>query len=54
MRRDGRLQEVDPWKVVIDGSEEVFEMYLWMWDEESVVCEQLRLAEVKAEKGGGE
>lgn len=23
---------------------------LWMWDEESVVCEQLRLAEVKAEK----
>lgn len=54
MRRDGRLQEVDPWKVVIDNSEEVFEMYLWMWDEESVVCEQLRLAEVKAEKGGGE
>lgn len=54
MRRDGRLQEVDPWKVVIDDSEEVFEMYSWMWDEESVVCEQLGLAEVKAEKGGSE
>lgn len=54
MRRDGRLQEVDPWKVVIDDSEEVFEMYSWMWDEESVVCEQLRLADVKAERGGGE
>lgn len=54
MRRDGRLQEVDPWKVVIDDSEEVFEMYSWMWDEESVVCEQLGLAEVKAEKGGDE
>lgn len=48
MRRDGRLQEVDPWKVVIDGSEEVFEMYSWTWDEEGVVCEQLGLAE----KGG--
>lgn len=34
MRRDGRLQEVDPWRVVIDDSEEVFEMYSWMWDEE--------------------
>lgn len=54
MRRDGRLQEVDPWKVVIDDSEEVFEMYSWMWDEENVVCEQLRLADVKAERGGGE
>lgn len=54
MRRDGRLQEVDPWKVVIDDSEEVFEMYSWMWDEESVVCEQLGLAEVKAEKDGSE
>lgn len=54
MRRDGLLQEVDPWKVVIDDSEEVFEMYSWMWDEESVVCEQLRLADVKAERGGGE
>lgn len=41
MRRDGRLQEVDPWRVVIDDSEEVFEMYSWMWDEEIVVCEQL-------------
>lgn len=30
------------------------EMYSWMWDEESVVCEQLGLAEVKAEKGGDE
>lgn len=49
MRRDGRLQEVDPWKVVIDDSEEVFEMYSWMWDEESVVCEQLGLAEPKVE-----
>ena len=29
-------------------------MYSWMWDEESVVCEQLGLAEVKAEKGGSE
>lgn len=54
MRRDGRLLEVDPWRVVIDDSEEVFEMYSWMWDEESVVCEQLGLAEVKAEKGGDE
>lgn len=54
MRRDGRLQEVDPWRVVIDDSEEVFEMYSWMWDEESVVCEQLGLAGVKAEKGGDE
>ena len=48
MRRDGRLQEVDPWKVVIDSSEEVFEMYSWMWNEEEVVSEQLGLAE----KGG--
>ena len=24
MRRDGRLQEVDPWRVVIDDSEEVY------------------------------
>lgn len=48
MRADGRLQEVESWKVVIDDSEEVFEMYSWMWDEESVVREQLRLAE----KGG--
>lgn len=54
MRRDGRLREVDPWRVVIDDSEEVFEMYSWMWDEESVMCEQLGLAEVKAEKGGDE
>ena len=54
MCKDGRLQEVEPWKVVIDGSKEVFEMYSWMWDEESVVCEQLGLAEVKAEKGDGE
>lgn len=54
MRRDGRLQEVDPLRVVIDDSEEVFEMYSWMWDEESVVCEQLGLAGVKAEKGGDE
>lgn len=45
MRRDGRLQEVDPWMVVIDDSEEVFEMYSWMWDEESVKYEQLGLAE---------
>lgn len=29
-------------------------MYSWMWDEESVVCEQLGLAGVKAEKGGDE
>ena len=43
-----------PVAVVIDDSEEVFEMYSWMWDEESVVCEQLGLAEVKAEKGGDE
>lgn len=52
MRTDGRLQEVEPWKVVIDDSEEVFEMYSWMWDEESVKYEQLGLAEVKVEKGG--
>lgn len=48
MRRDGRLLEVDLWKVVIDDSEDVFEMYSWMWDEESVKYEQLGLAE----KGG--
>ena len=30
------------------------QMYSWMWDEESVMCEQLGLAEVKAEKGGDE
>lgn len=54
MRRDGRLQEVDPWKVVIDDSKEIFEMYSWMWDEESVKYEQLGLAEVKVEKGGDE
>ena len=48
MRRDGRLQEVDPWMVVIDDSEEVFEMYAWTWDEENVKYEQLGLAE----KGG--
>ena len=54
MRRDGRLQEVDPWRVVIDDSEEVFGMYSWMWDEESVVCEQLGLAGVKADRGGDE
>lgn len=54
MGRDGRLREVAPWKVVIDGSEEVFEMYSWMWDEESVVCEQLGLAGVKADRGGDE
>lgn len=45
MREDGRLSEVDPWKVVIDNSEEVFEMYDWMWDEESIKHEQLGLVE---------
>lgn len=49
MRRDGRLQEVDPWKVVIDGAEDVFEMYSWMFDEESIVQEQLDLVRY----GGG-
>lgn len=38
-------------KRLIRGLEE---MYSWMWDEESVVCEQLGLAGVKAEKGGDE
>lgn len=49
MRRDGRLQEVDPWMVVIDGSEDVFEMYSWTLDEESVKQEQLDLVRY----GGG-
>lgn len=40
MRTDGRLQEVDPWMVVIDGSEDVFEMYSWTFDEDDIT-EQL-------------
>lgn len=40
MRTDGRLQEVDPWMVVIDGSEDVFKMYAWTFDEDDIT-EQL-------------
>lgn len=40
MRTDGRLQEVDPWRVVIDGSDEVFDMYAWMFNENDIT-EQL-------------
>lgn len=43
MRTDGRLQEVDPWMVVIDGSEDVFEMYSWTFNEDDI-AEQLGCA----------
>lgn len=37
MRTDGRLQEVDPWRVVIDGSDDVFDMYSWMFNEDDII-----------------
>lgn len=33
MCKDGRLQEVNVRRVVIDGSDEVFDMYAWMFNE---------------------
>lgn len=40
MRKDGRLCEVNVSRVVIDGSDEVFDMYAWMFDEGDIT-EQL-------------
>lgn len=40
MRKDGRLQEVNVQRVVIDGSDEVFDMYAWMFNENDIT-EQL-------------
>ena len=36
MRKDGRLQEVNVRRVVIDGSDEVFDMYAWMFNENNI------------------
>ena len=49
MRTDGRLQEVEPWKVIIDGSEGVFEMYAWMFDESSIKFDQLGIVRKEGE-----
>ena len=38
--KDGRLQEVNVQRVVIDGSDEVFDMYAWMFNEDDIT-EQL-------------
>ena len=40
MCKDGRLQEVNVRRVVIDGSDEVFDMYAWMFNEDDIT-EQL-------------
>lgn len=40
MREDGRLREVNVSKVVIDGSDEVFDMYAWVFNEDDIT-EQL-------------
>lgn len=40
MREDGRLCEVNVSSVVIDGSDEVFDMYAWMFNENDIT-EQL-------------
>lgn len=40
MREDGRLCEVNVSKVVIDGSDEVFDMYAWVFNEDDIT-EQL-------------
>lgn len=40
MCKDGRLQEVNVRRVVIDGSDEVFDMYVWMFNENDIT-EQL-------------
>lgn len=40
MRKDGRLCEVNVSRVVIDGSDEVFDMYAWMFNENDIT-EQL-------------
>ena len=36
MRKDGRLCEVNVSRVVIDGSDEVFDMYVWIFDEDDI------------------
>lgn len=36
MRKDGRLQEVNVRRVVIDGSDELFDMYAWMFNENNI------------------
>lgn len=48
MREDGRLQEVSVRKVVIDGSDEVFDMCMWMFNENDIT-EQLGLTRVKGD-----
>lgn len=48
MREDGRLQEVSVWKVVIDGPDEVFDMYMWMFNENDIT-EQFGLTRVKGD-----
>ena len=40
MRKDGRLCEVNVSRVVIDDSDEVFDMYAWMFNENDIT-EQL-------------
>lgn len=40
MHKDGRLQEVNVRRVVIDGSDGVFDMYAWMFNENDIT-EQL-------------
>lgn len=40
MREDGRFCEVNVSKVVIDGSDEVFDMYAWVFNEDDIT-EQL-------------
>ena len=40
MCKDGRLQEVNVRRVVIDGPDEVFDMYAWMFSEDDIT-EQL-------------
>lgn len=38
--KDGRLREVNVSNVIIDGSDEVFDMYAWMFNEDDIT-EQL-------------
>lgn len=49
MRTDGRLQEVDVWSVVIDGSDDVFDMYAWTFDESSIKFDQLGIVRKEGE-----
>lgn len=44
MQEDGRLREVNVSRVVIDDSDEVFDMYAWMFDENDIT-EQLGVME---------